>query len=68
MIFKNLIRYLEANITQQASGTVGELLQKMIDLGAQGSKVVGTAMEVGDLLAEFTPEFINGITPGRIGW
>src|SRR5512144_2147894 len=46
---------------------MGELLQKVIDLGAQSGEVVGPAMEVGDLLTEFTPEFLKGITPGRRG-
>ena len=67
MIFKNLIRDFEADITQPVSGTVGELIPKGIDLGAQSGEVVGPAMEGGDLLAEFAPEFLKGMTPGRIG-
>ena len=66
MIFKNLIRYCKPHVAQQFYGAFGKLIQEAVDLGAERFEVIGPAMQVGHVLAQFAPEFFNGVAPRGI--
>lgn len=46
---------------------MGELIQEAVALGTKRLEVIGPAMQVGHLLAQFAPELVDGVAPRGIG-
>jgi hypothetical protein len=45
---------------------MGELIQEAVDLSAERIEVIGPAMEVGHVLAQFAPDFLDRVAPRGI--
>ena len=62
-----LIGYQEADIAEEGVGPRREAIEEVIERRAQSGEIVRAAMQVGEVLAQPPPQFLDGVRPGRVG-
>ena len=67
MIIYNLLRAEQADIAEELRRGRSPAIKPRLYGGLQGLPLVGPGVQMEYLGVEFTPDFLDGIEPGRVG-